>query len=129
MNNELREVVENLVAVFDDLDEKIGRQSGHWIARCRIDPIRAALADSADAPPPSDAAPQETDLLTPKTVRFMAADLPSYRRTHFALLCDNYVTLWEKYKRERERVEELETVIRKELVNRLDELKRAVLDD
>ena len=50
----------------------------------------------AEGPPVGPA-----ELLTPKTVRFMAADLPLYRahfRTHFAQLCDNYVTLWQRNK-------------------------------
>ena len=55
--------------------------------------------------------------------------MPSYRRTHFARLCRDYVTLWEEHEKKKERVDELEAVIRKELGGRLDELKRAILSD
>ena len=52
-DNKLREAAENLVAVCDDLEAKSAvrtggsRMSGYWLQRNRIDPVRAALADSA----------------------------------------------------------------------------------
>ncbi len=57
MSDRLREAAKNLVAVCDDLEAKSAlrtggsRMSGYWLQRDRIDPIRAALTDTADAPP------------------------------------------------------------------------------
>ena len=49
-DSKLRETTQNLVAVFDDLEQKTGRRSGYWIARCRIDALREALANTTERP-------------------------------------------------------------------------------
>lgn len=74
-----------------------------------------------------------TDLLTPDEVRKIQKDVQkkfsddgwiviAVDRDTLEGLCADYLKIWD-------RNEELEAVIKKELVGRLDELKQAVLDD